>query len=139
MACDRQFTTNGVVAWKGPTKIYKFKAHPDTYAACDYIMGFAGNADGMMQAIDFFHNPDSYKQCPKLNNMTGIVLTAQGDIFTYDNPQRWMAVSDDYFSIGSGSIFALGALAAGADLKTAIKIASERDPYTGMGIKILTW
>jgi ATP-dependent protease HslVU (ClpYQ) peptidase subunit len=41
-------------------------------------------------------------------------------------------------SIGSGSDFALGAMAAGADLKAAIKIAAKLDPHTGGRTRIVS-
>jgi ATP-dependent protease HslVU (ClpYQ) peptidase subunit len=42
----------------------------------------------------------------------------------------------DVYVTGSGGQIALGALAAGADEKEAIQIASKYDAYTGNGVKV---
>lgn len=48
-------------------------------------------------------------------------------------PGTEMIVSEPFFSIGSGSDYAMGALAAGATVGKAIEIASRFDPNTGGG------
>lgn len=40
-------------------------------------------------------------------------------------------------ALGSGSVAAMGAMLAGADAKTAVKIASKLDPYTGGKIDVV--
>ncbi len=139
MACDLQFTQNNAVKWKGKTKIYKFKAHPDTYPHADFMIGFAGSADDIITAVEFFSNPDNHKKVPKIAGLTGMVLTAQKDIYMFSSLGRWLLVNEPYASIGTGSPFALGAMAAGATPKEAVKAAIGKDPYSGLGIKTLSW
>jgi ATP-dependent protease HslVU (ClpYQ) peptidase subunit len=139
MACDLCFTQNGAITWKGKTKIYKFKAHPDTYPVCEFIIGFAGTANDIITAVEFFNNPDDFKKVPPIKGLTGLVLTQQKDIYMFNELGKWIGVDEPYASIGSGSPFALGAMAAGSTPKEAVKAATARDPYTGLGIKTLSF
>lgn len=47
------------------------------------------------------------------------------DAFTFSGPLK-----ADYFAIGSGSDFAIGAFEAGADVFNALRIAAKCDPWT---------
>ncbi len=140
MACDLQFTNlNTGMKFKGKTKIYKFNANPLTYNDCDFMVGFAGSASDVIAVAEFFSMPEAFDKPPKVSGMGGLVLTQKGDIFTFDHYSKWLMVNQEYMSIGSGSLVALGAVAAGSSPKEAIKIASKLDAYTGMGIKVLRW
>lgn len=62
-----------------------------------------------------------------------IILTFNSRIFTID----WdscIVEYDNFYSIGSGSTYALGALSAGASAEDSIKIASQYDIYSGFEI-----
>lgn len=136
MACDLQFT-DGTTKWKGKTKIYKFKAHPLIYPVCDFIVGFAGTASDIISVAEFFSMPDVIKP-PRIRGIfRGLVLTEEQDIFTFDHYAQWLAVNDKYAACGSGQTVALGAMAAGASPKEAIKHASKHDAFTGFGVKTL--
>lgn len=135
IAGDLQFT-EGTQKWKGKTKIYKFKAHELTYPHCDFLAGFCGKASALVAVAEFFSRPEDTKP-PKVSGLSGLVLTENGDIFVFDDYKCWIAVGQDYASIGSGSSVALGALASGASVKEAIRAASKYDTYTGMGVKEL--
>lgn len=133
---DRQFT-NTVTGhkWKGKTKVYRFTAHPDTYSACDFIMGFAGSASDIVTISSYFEFPDMFGKPPRVRGCTGVVLTAKRDIFVFDDYTKWLLVDEPFHAIGSGAEYALGAMAAGKSPREAVKIASSKDCYTGFGIK----
>lgn len=137
MAGDLQFT-EGSQKWKGKTKIYKFKANPNTYKHCDYLMGFCGKASALVAVAEFFAFPDETKP-PKITGLQGLILTAEGDIFTFDDYRCWIAIGQDYAALGSGSAMALGAMASGASVKEAIKAAIKYDAFTGMGTNQLNF
>jgi ATP-dependent protease HslVU (ClpYQ) peptidase subunit len=140
MACDLQMTQSNTIKWKCKTKIYKFKAHQEVYAPCDFMVGFAGSAGDIVGIADYFEDPDSWKKPPKLSgDMNGLVLTQEGNIYIFQNPGRWLLVDAPYAACGSGSVFALGAVNAGASVKEAVKIASKLDPWSGMGVKQMSW
>lgn len=139
MACDLCFTQSDTIQWKGKTKIYKFKANDQGYPHCDYMIGFAGTAADMMTASEFFNNPEDFKRVPVLRGLTGLVLTQKRDIYVFSQLDKWLLMDEPFAAIGSGSTFAFGAMATGATPKEAVKIASLRDPWTGLGIKSLKW
>jgi ATP-dependent protease HslVU (ClpYQ) peptidase subunit len=134
MACDLQFT-EGSSKWKGKTKVYKFKAHASTYIHSDFMIGFAGTAGAIVAVVEFFTNPETTKP-PKVKDLKGLVLTADGDIFAFDEYDKWIAMDQPYASIGSGSALAMGAMSMGCTPKEAIKTATKYDAFTGMGVKV---
>lgn len=134
MACDLQMTQHNMITWKIKTKVFQFNANA-AYPDADFIVGFAGTANDLMEAVDYFSNPEDYKKAPKLANLTGLVLTSKGGIYMFDRVDRWLLIDTPYAAIGSGSLYALGAMESGKTPKEAIKVASKWDPYTGMGIK----
>lgn len=135
IACDLQFT-NGSMKFKGATKIYRFKAHKDTYPHSDFMIGFAGTASQVAHAAAFFADPDGHKKTPTLRGLYGLVLTEQKKLYTFDDLKAWLVVDQPYYSIGSGSSFALGALRAGASPKEAVQAAMKDDIFTGYGVKV---
>lgn len=130
---DLQFT-GGNNKFKGKTKVYQFKAHPDTYP-CDFIVGFCGIAAEIVPAVSYFSDPDSYKKPPRAK-ISGLVLTAQKKIFIFeDDYTKWLIVDQPFYAMGSGAPYALAAMEVGATPKEAIKVAMKHDPLTGMGIR----
>jgi ATP-dependent protease HslVU (ClpYQ) peptidase subunit len=129
---DLQFT-NGTYKFKGNSKVYKIKAHPKLYEH-DFIVGFAGVSNDCLSVRNFFENPDTSK--PRVRELYGLVLTATGEIYRFDNDcTKWHEVRDPFCAIGSGRDFAMGAMAMGASPKEAVKIAMTKDIYSGMGVK----
>ena len=109
MAGDLQFTnTNTGTKWKGKTKIYKFNAHPSTFADCDFIVGFAGTASDIITVAEFFSMPDAFKNPPKIRSISGLVLTADKDIFIFDDYTKWLVVNEPFAAIGSGAPIVTG-------------------------------
>lgn len=138
MACDLQGTLGDSQILTLPTKIYKFKPHERTYPNSEFIMGFAGTAGDAITMADFFENPDTYDEVPEPEQpIQGMVLTPDGRIYHMTGPTKWVRIMDAYFSIGSGSSVALGAMAMGATPKQAVKAAIKVDPFSGQGIKSL--
>lgn len=123
--------------WKTGTKIYQFSANPLTYPGCDFIIGFAGGVEDMVTTAEFFSEPDSFRDKLPAKGLVGLVLTAKKDIFMFTNPRKWLKIITPYAAIGSGAEYAMGAICAGKTPREAVKIASQYDSFTGMGIKTL--
>jgi ATP-dependent protease HslVU (ClpYQ) peptidase subunit len=68
---------------------------------------------------------------PKMEEVEALVLTNDGRILCFDGHTKFFALDDDFAAIGSGAQAALGAMHAGADVKSAVKIAGKVDPDTG--------
>jgi ATP-dependent protease HslVU (ClpYQ) peptidase subunit len=59
-----------------------------------------------------------------------ILIAIKGEVFEIDEDYSVSRRADGVYAIGSGSDFALGALMAGADMKTAMEIAASLDVNT---------
>lgn len=138
MACDLQFTLNGVQKTKGKTKIFLIQAH-EMHCHEDFLLGFAGAASDIIDVVDYFERPELYKSCPRTKNLSGLILTRSGKIFQWDTPSKWLAVTDQFAAMGSGGPTALGAMHMGATPLEAVRAAMKVDPFTGMGTKRLSF
>ena len=132
---DLQFTNTGTGnKFKGRTKVYCFNAHEDVYPV-DFIVGFCGVASDIVTAISYFSSPENYKRPPRIKGLSGLVLTAQKNIFMFDDYTKWLAVNGPYYAVGSGSAYAIGAMSLGASPEEAVRAAMKHDAYTGLGVK----
>jgi ATP-dependent protease HslVU (ClpYQ) peptidase subunit len=66
------------------------------------------------------------------------LVVAGGQVFIVDKFCSVMRAQDGFHSIGSGSEWAMGALAAGASVKKALKIAARFDSGTGGTLHVTT-
>lgn len=67
---------------------------------------------------------------PKLEDIAGLLVDKKRRIWIYEG-NIWQRVKMPFYAIGSGSIIAMGALDAGATAVEAVKIAINRDLWTG--------
>lgn len=66
-----------------------------------------------------------------------LVLTKEG-LFWYDKWCRPNKVMDEFYAIGSGAPYAMGAMAHGASANEAVNYAMKWDPYTGGEVMSMT-
>jgi ATP-dependent protease HslVU (ClpYQ) peptidase subunit len=79
-----------------------------------------------------------FKNFPKLSDsFEGILINQDREIYSISNTGIFAPVLDDYITAGSGSQIAVGALLAGVDAITAVKIAIEKDIYSGGEVQCL--
>jgi ATP-dependent protease HslVU (ClpYQ) peptidase subunit len=129
---DLQFT-NGSNKWKGASKVFKINS-PAVWH-CPFIVGFAGTASDLISVRYFFEDPEAFPKPPKIKQLEGLILTAEREIYVFDNYTKWLKVEEPFSAIGSGAMFATGAMGAGASPKEAVKVAMKSDIYTGFGVK----
>lgn len=67
----------------------------------------------------------------KVSSDNSTLLVVAGRVYRIGHDGSWVRNTHGYYAVGSGSDFALGALAAGAGLTKAIKAAAAHDLYTG--------
>lgn len=131
---DLQYTTTSTGhKFKGAPKVWKFG--PGMIYEQPFIVGLCGTCTDIISLIDFYTHPEIYKNPPKKLSCSGLVLTVDGDIFTFDDCTKWIAWNEPYAAQGSGGAYAQGALANGASPKEAVKVAMKHDAFTGMGVK----
>lgn len=66
----------------------------------------------------------------------GLIVTP--DRLLIWNSAGWLTGKSEPYTLGSGGTYALGAMAAGADARTAVEIAARYDTGTGGEITVLT-
>lgn len=66
-----------------------------------------------------------------------MVEKATGQIFMFDYFLHALPIESKFFALGSGSSYAMGAMAQGASAKKAVEIASLFDDSTGSGVEVL--
>lgn len=91
---------------------------------------------GLSEAIrDWFAECKHPDHEPALNGDAGfdmLEITKDGHVYFYHNSFRPTGpLSADYFAIGSGAEYALGAMAAGASAADAVAAAGFHDVWTG--------
>lgn len=133
IACDLQATHSGGYKFKLTTKIGKFY-QPLIYPKPFYV-GFSGSVDAIPDVTDFFVNMHEYKRPPKIQGVECLVLTEDRKLYTFVNPSKWLELKEGNYAVGSGAMFAMGAMESGKDPIEAVKIASKKDPMTGLGFK----
>lgn len=91
------------------------------------ILGYSGTINNVPRLIHAFKKG---KQLRRSTDCELLVLSEDG-ILHVDSLGGVVPCAGPYYAIGSGAHAALGALDAGASLRRAMKIAADRDPFTG--------
>ena len=94
----------------------------------------AGNLETFPDVLDFFTDPSTYKKPPRLAGGEGLILTNDGKIWTFSNPTVWININQPFYAVGSGMLYAMGAMEQGATPVEAVKAAIKHDPSTGYGV-----
>lgn len=101
------------------------------------IIGTAGDDSTGMVFVDWYGSKKlGRRPKPPERLVTGeadfccLVLTREG-LFWYDKWCRPNKIYDDFYAIGSGGSYAMGAMAHGASAEEAVKTAMRWDPNTG--------
>jgi len=99
------------------------------------VAGFAGSAFDVEQAVKFLN--DEVKEIDLDESFEAIILHHGGDVECMNNKGRKYRQSTPCAS-GSGSPFALAAMDLGFSSEEAVKVAIERDIYSGGTIFVKT-
>lgn len=73
----------------------------------------------------------NYEMNGKDENDLSLIVAVHGVVYLIDDDGTVLVHPDGVVGIGSGSTYAVGALYAGADIGSALKIAEANDVYTG--------
>ena len=132
IAADRQATHNAGMKFKLKTKLYSFDNL--VFYGTPFHIGLAGNMDTFADVIDYFTDPTAHKKAPRLNGGEAVILTQDGKIWTFSKADIWIGVDQPFYAIGSGMLFAMGAMEQGATPVEAVKAAIKHDPSSGYGV-----
>jgi hypothetical protein len=120
-------------------KIFKVRLSDGSYTS----FGVSTAHPGLSEEIrDWFASEKVHDAEPVLagREFDALEITSGGEVFFYkDSFAPTGPLDADYYAIGSGAEYALGAFSMGADALTAIQIAGEHDVWTGGSVqRILT-
>lgn len=99
------------------------------------LYGGAGNLEQILKMFEWFKNPDMKPDWKFQPEFEILQLSTEG-LFVWGSEMIAIPVGMPYYSIGSGSHYALGALECGAPPQEAIRVAHKFDPYTGRELQV---
>lgn len=98
------------------------------------LYGGCGNYEQVLKMFEWFRNPDMKPEWKFEPDFVILQLSPEG-LFWWGSEMIAMPINQAFFAVGSGGNYALGALEAGADLRSAVQIASKYDESTGHGVQ----
>lgn len=102
------------------------------------LFGWCGTLCIALQMLQYMLDDDA-KECPTWRDNTEVIhIDEKGRVRTYEGIAGvWIPARAPYVAIGSGSPYAYGAMAAGADAIAAVKIAKKFDTSSGGPVRSL--
>lgn len=102
------------------------------------IVGISGELAECHSFLEWYEKGEPANDKPNIEegSIDIMVLTADGKCYHYYHKLRPCEVSVPY-AVGSGSEFAMGAMACGASPREAVEIAASLDPYTNDDIIVM--
>lgn len=101
----------------------------------DEWIGLAGEVCKFPEFIDWYRGDTDEK--PDIDGMEVMVMHKSGELSIFEGKCVAIPVGK-MGAIGSGTQFAMGAMAFGATAKEAIKVAAKFDEHTGKRVKTYT-
>jgi len=96
------------------------------------IYSGAGDLDELMKFFDWRRDGGDP---PSIDDGIDVLEVCSDGIFIWGKKFVRLHVNEEYYAVGSGAHYAMGALAAGATPKQAIAIAASMDSGTGLPIE----
>jgi ATP-dependent protease HslVU (ClpYQ) peptidase subunit len=107
----------------------------------DTLIGCCGNLDAIELFFKFYRKKtqDAQNRIKELTEHTfsALCVSPKGDVSEWNNllvPVRYVA---DYYAIGSGEEYALGAMAMGAAAEQAVRAAAHHDAHTRLPVVVM--
>lgn len=133
LACDLQATGNYKFKLKTKAIVAEKNGYTDRFNTEKLVLGAAGALQELCDVWPFVFDPTG--KVPKTRNVTYLMLTKEKKLMHSENFVNWVNIDQPFFSIGSGSPYAMTAMELGKTPIEACRIASKYDPGTGMGYK----
>lgn len=101
------------------------------------VVGAAGDWDDILKFWEHLEGkPAKESGLNDDSEVEGIELHPSG-IYLYAPSGKRYQIKDEFFAIGSGAPYAIGAMAMGATPEQAVALASRFDPATGGEIEVI--
>jgi ATP-dependent protease HslVU (ClpYQ) peptidase subunit len=104
------------------------------------LIGFSGSVSEATKFVNWWIDGANIANKPNFGeeSFDALVLDDSG-INLWDSNLIKIRIIQDFFAVGSGAQFALGALRAGADPVRAVEIAAQEDNNSGLPIDSVTY
>jgi ATP-dependent protease HslVU (ClpYQ) peptidase subunit len=100
------------------------------------ILGIAGSTQQCLRFIEWRRTPEAKPTFTETADFEVLELTSDGRLLWWGPEMVAIPIADDYYAIGSGAAFALGAMDMGASPERAIKSSAKWDSSTGSTIQV---
>lgn len=131
LAVDKQMTSNDALIETG------------TKAMCLYgnaVLAWTGLHECGLLLADWFRHgakADTWPAFQGADDWTRLIVAYKAGVCeVYERHPIAQVVEDPFMAWGSGAMYALGAMHAGADPKSAVLAATRFDPRTGCGVDV---
>jgi hypothetical protein len=121
-----------------------WQASPGTKAKIHNVEGvrFGVTSAKVGQPEQFMDWARSAKGATELTgelNFRAMMIDEEGRVFLFDSsPWASGPIDCEFYAIGSGADFAMGAMAMGASAEEAVRIACQLDPHCGLPVTVLS-
>ncbi|AUR94148.1 nucleophile aminohydrolase [Vibrio phage 1.193.O._10N.286.52.C6] len=143
MCSDSQATRGDFIDNKNTTKVYEVGGS---------LIGISGNAISAKKFVDWFADMTEHSTAqeafPHVNvtlpeklveeDFHALVVYPDQTAYEFFGCDNVIECSEEYAAVGSGMLYALCAMDAGADAEEAVKVAIKRDVYSGGEIQKFT-
>jgi hypothetical protein len=131
------------IAWDGKTLAADSQATTSSGTRCRTAKivrsskGFVAAGAGSLNAVTPWLRwvlagmPPEKQPDTLADSSTILIVDPRGRAFTFEGSPVRLPLRDKIWALGSGADFALGAMAMGADARTAVKVACRFDVYSG--------
>lgn len=100
--------------------------------------GFCGDADQVVRTIALLSMNTPYTELKKVKGDIGILVLTTDGCLMMDNDMQPIPVENEFWAMGSGAEYAMGAMAAGKNAKQAVEIACQFDPGSRLPLQHAT-
>lgn len=133
MASDSRITVSSGAVTNLKQKIFKVPMG---------LVGIAGGASAALIFVDALNKMADGAEIGAVINdadesFEALLLRNDGRLIFIEGGGAPLELTASFFSIGSGSHLALGAMSHGASVKDAVKTAMRYDPYTGGPVRVM--
>lgn len=94
------------------------------------ILGASGDVAAGMRFIQWYKDGGKGRK-PKVTKDFRLLRLSEGGLYLIDHDLVWVKVDSEFYAIGSGAQYALGAMEMGASTEKAVQVAIKYDNYTG--------
>ncbi len=132
LAADCQGNNNGMKQSVGKIRLLRISSAVTVLVA---LSGDASHFEPLCQWLQAGGKPEDYPDFQAGERCSRLYVVHDKKLAYYEGTAYPIHVKEPFFAGGSGRDYAIGAMAMGASAILAVKIASQYDCHTGLGVE----